>query len=193
MRRSIVLTAVIVIVAATAVGVYFLTSQGEVDNPEELISDVELRFTLESPSFVDGAPIPSMYSHEAGDLSPPLSWSGAPEDAACFVLIVYDPDVPSGIFYHWLLYDIPADLDGLPSGVPHEETTAYGVQGRNDYGTIGYGGPYPPTGEEHRYVFLLLALDRELGLSPGSTAKQVLNACVGHVIAYAKLVGTYSR
>jgi len=192
MKKRIVLAAVIAIVAAAAVGVYIFTSKG-VDNPEELISGVELRFTLESPGFADGEPIPSIYSHEAGDLSPPLSWSDAPEDVACFVLIVYDPDAPAGIFYHWLLYDIPADLDGLPSGVPHEETTEYGVQGRNDYGTIGYGGPYPPTGETHRYVFLLLALDRRLELPPGSTAREVLNACVGHVIAYAKLVGTYGR
>lgn len=191
MKRHVFL-AVLAVLAAAAVGVYILTSRG-VDNPEELVADVELRFTLESPDFGEGEPIPETYSHESGDVSPPLSWYGAPEETACFVLIAYDPDAPGGIFYHWLLYDIPASLDDLPSGVPHEEVTEYGVQGRNDYGTVGYGGPYPPTGETHRYVFLLLALDRRLELSPGSTAREVLNACVGHVIAYAKLVGTYGR
>lgn len=128
-----------------------------------------------------------------GDKSPPLSWEGALEGTASYVLIVYDPDAPGGTFYHWLLYNIPTDINELPEDLPHVGETEYGLQGRNDFGNIGYDGQRPPPGPAHRYVFLLLALNRRLDLPPGATPQEVLSACKGHVVAYAQLVGIYSR
>jgi len=106
---------------------------------------------------------------------------------------MYVPDAPKGIFYHWILYNIPAEVTCLPEGVSAVDKTPYGLQGVNDYGQIGYGGPSPPPGSKHRYIFLLLALDTELNLKPGASIDEVLKACEGHVIAYAELLGYYGR
>lgn len=180
------------IVAALALAGYVLLSQRpEVPKPHDLIKEARTVFTLESPAFSNGSEIPAKYSLRGGNKSPPLRWRDAPPEAAAYVLIVYDPDAPGGIFYHWLLYNIPPELTSLPEGVPAEPETPYGLQGVNDYGRLGYGGPAPPPGSRHRYIFLLLALDRKLELAAGAAAEDVLKACKGHVIGYAVLLGYY--
>jgi Raf kinase inhibitor-like YbhB/YbcL family protein len=148
---------------------------------------------LTSSAFQEGQPIPRKYTCDGDDISPPLSWTGVPEDTASLVLICDDPDAPVGTWDHWVLYDLAPDLDGLPEAVPSSgEVPGGGVHGRNGWGRSDYGGPCPPGGT-HRYFFKLHALDAKLDLGPGKGKEEVLSAMEGHVLAEAQLMGTYSR
>ncbi len=155
-----------------------------------------VEFRLYSPAFQNGERIPAKYTCDGEDVSPPLRWEEVPEGTKSLVLIVYDPDAPTGTFIHWVLYNIPATVNELPEGVPKDEPVVegIGVQGMNDFGYIGYGGPCPPPGHgAHRYFFALHALDVELRVRPGARADEVLKAMKDHVIGYAVLMGTYER
>jgi Raf kinase inhibitor-like YbhB/YbcL family protein len=154
------------------------------------------RFTLESPAFGDGEAIPREYTCDGRDISPPLRWSGAPQGAKSYALIMYDPDAPAGTFIHWVIYDIPASRTELPEAVPRKPVVeGIGVQGVNDFRRVGYGGPCPPPWHgEHRYFFALHALSTEtLGLGEGADADEVLEAMKGKVLGYALLMGRYRR
>jgi Raf kinase inhibitor-like YbhB/YbcL family protein len=144
--------------------------------------------------FLPDDSIPSRYTCDGEDVSPPLHWSNAPEDAKAFVLIVDDPDAPGGTFSHWLLYDVPADARALSEGVAKRDTVpGAGMYGVNDFGGVGYGGPCPPSGRPHRYVFALYALDAKLGLASRKRKADVLRGMRDHVLAQAELVGRYER
>lgn len=148
-------------------------------------------FSLTSPAFPSGGQIPRRHSCEGEDLSPPLSWSGAPDGAAGFALVVDDRDARG--FVHWVVADLPASTTGLPEGVP---SSGPGVppQGRNDFGRVGWGGPCPPPGSgDHHYVFTLYALSSPLGLGGSPSASQVRAAAQGRVLAAAVLEGTFRR
>jgi Raf kinase inhibitor-like YbhB/YbcL family protein len=148
------------------------------------------QMTLRSAAFNDHTLIPKEYSHEAGDVSPPLEWSGVPDEAAELVLICEDPDAPAGTFTHWLLAGIPPETEGVGTG----EQPTEAVAGRNDFGSAGYGGPYPPPGDEpHRYFFRLAALSEPSSLAPGFSAADLDEAVEGKVIATGTLVGTHGR
>jgi Raf kinase inhibitor-like YbhB/YbcL family protein len=150
--------------------------------------------TLTSSAFKNGERVPVTYTGDGVDKSPPLAWTDAPSDTKAFVLICDDPDAPVGNWVHWVLYDILASTNALPECVPPKENVLTSAkQGRNDFRKIGYGGPAPPPGKPHRYIFTLYAVDRETGLAPGATREQVLKAIKGHVLATAKLMGLYSR
>lgn len=154
----------------------------------------EEKLVVSSPAFSNGERIPDKYTCVGPDVSPPLTISNVPEEAVELALVMYDPDAPIGVFYHWILYSIPRDIGSLPENIPKEEVTEYGVQGRNDFGRIGYNGPCPPRGHgTHRYYFLVLALSSETGLAPGVSVKEFLRAIEGEVIGYGVLMGTYSR
>ncbi len=164
--------------------------------PREYLVASGEKFTIESPVFSDGERIPSRYTCEGEDVSPPLRWRGAPGAAKSFALIMYDPDAPIGTFIHWVIYDIPASVRELPEGVPaRDRVEGLGVQGVNDFGRIGYGGPCPPPGHgRHRYYFALHALDVEsLGLPPGARAEEVMKRMKPHVVGHAVIMGTYER
>ena len=149
--------------------------------------------TLTSPAFVEGAAIPRKHTCDGADVSPLLSWSGSPEGTVSFALICDDPDAPGRTWVHWVCYDIPATVTGLPEAVPeHAHLGTGGVQGMTDFGRIGYGGPCPPSGT-HRYFFKLYALDASLGLSSGATKQDLVKAMQGHIRAEAGLMGTYRR
>lgn len=155
---------------------------------------------VDSWAFRDGDRIPLRHTADGGDVSPPLSWSDAPEDAEELALIVDDPDAPRAEpWVHWVLYHIPPDLEGLPAGIPRERTPAspaHVVQGANSFSDdrIGYRGPAPPKGHgRHRYGFTLYALDTRLDLEPGASKEDVLAAMDGHVLATATLTGVYER
>jgi Raf kinase inhibitor-like YbhB/YbcL family protein len=146
-----------------------------------------------SDAFAEGQPIPAKYTCDGQDISPPLRWTGIPTEARELALVVDDPDAPSGLFTHWLVYGLPPQTTGLPEGVPPGETVSGGGrQGRNDFGRIGYGGPCPPSGS-HRYVFTVYALDAPLGLPAGATRRQLFRAMEGHVIDKGQLIGRYQR
>jgi Raf kinase inhibitor-like YbhB/YbcL family protein len=148
---------------------------------------------VKSSVFSEGALIGARYSCDGENVSPPLSWSGAPEQTQSFVLICDDPDAPAGTWVHWVIYDIPGSLSELPEKVPGDKNPKIGgAQGANDFRKIGYGGPCPPGGT-HRYYFKLYSLDKELGMAPGASKHQVLAAMKGHVLAEAQLMGRYRR
>lgn len=154
--------------------------------------------TLTSPAFEDGRPIPALHTCEGKDPSPELNWTGAPAGTRSFALVMDDPDAPAGLWVHWVLYDIPGSRTGLPAGVPKDERVLDGAKhgaswGVETFSRRGYGGPCPPPGKPHRYVFTLYALDRALGLPPGKTAAELARAMKGHILAEAKLTGVFER
>ena len=150
---------------------------------------------LESAAFAEGQPIPEKHSKDGADASPALSWSGLPPDTKSLALVCDDPDAPRGTWVHWVIADLPATLTGLPEGVPKGERPKLGgVQGKNDFGDLGWGGPQPPKGHGvHHYGFRLYALDGALGLAPGCTKAQLEAAMKGRVLAEAQTMGTYRR
>lgn len=153
-----------------------------------------MAIVVTSPAFTQGSPIPSKYTCDGQDVSPPLRWGGVPQGARGLALISDDPDAPRGTWVHWVMYSIPTSVAELPEGVPAEDTTPQGArQGVNDSRKVGYSGPCPPRGSPHRYFFKLYALDIELDLSPGATKQDLLRAMEGHVIAEGQLIGTYQR
>lgn len=149
---------------------------------------------LSSDAFGPNGTIPERFSCDGENLSPTLSWSGAPQNTAAFALIVDDPDAPSGTFTHWVVYNIPPGVQQLPAGVPQTAHLADGsAQGVNDFRGVGYGGPCPPPGKPHHYRFTLYALDGTLHLQPQATKRQVLDAMRNHTLDQAQLVGLYQR
>jgi len=121
-------------------------------------------------------------------------WSEPPQGTQSLALIVDDPDAPGGVFTHWVLFNILPDSRQLPEAIPTQAQLSSGaLQGKNDFGRIGYGGPCPPPGRPHRYRFTLYALDRVLDLKAGVSKKQVVGAMQGHILAQGQLTGTYQR
>lgn len=146
-------------------------------------------FNLSSSEFAEGQPIPRRYACDGDNVSPPLSWSGAPGDTAALALVMDDPDARG--FVHWVVFDMTASASGsLPAGWSSSPDAP--PQGTNSFGRIGYGGPCPPSGS-HRYVFRLLALGQALALTGSPTAQQVLDAAEGHILDETSLTGTYQR
>ena len=149
---------------------------------------------LTSSAFKDGDTIPKKYTCEGADLSPPLHWSVPPAGTRSYVIIADDPDAPVGIWVHWVIYNLPLDLRGFSEGIPPKERVLdEALQGLNDFKRIGYGGPCPPPGKPHRYYFKLYALDVILDLKSRATKAHVLEACKGHVLAEAQLMGRFGR
>jgi len=150
-------------------------------------------FALTSTAFAEGEPIPSKYTCDGEDISPPLQWRDVPEGTRSFALIADDPDAPRGTWDHWLLYNLPAEARNLPEGVPAEAELSDGSRhGQNSWSRLGYGGPCPPSGT-HRYFFKLYALDTLLELDAGASKERLSQAMEGHVLAEAVLMGVYTR
>jgi Raf kinase inhibitor-like YbhB/YbcL family protein len=153
-----------------------------------------MRIELTSTAFQEGQTIPEPYTGDGRNLSPPLRWLDPPAGTKSLALICEDPDAPRGTFTHWVLFNLPAESRELDEGVPPESTLPDGTaQGTNDFGKPGYGGPSPPPGKPHRYVFKLYALDTRLDLGSGATKHQLLETMDGHVLAEGQLVGRYGR
>lgn len=148
---------------------------------------------LISQAFSEGAMIPTRYTCDGEDVSPPLSWTDLPPETGSFALICEDPDAPVGTWDHWVLFNLPASATGLPEAVPATATLDDGsVHGNNSWGRLGYGGPCPPGGT-HRYIFSLFALDIKLDLKSGATKSGLLKAMEGHILARTRLMGKYRR
>jgi len=148
---------------------------------------------ISSSAFDDGQMIPSRFTCDGDDISPPLTWSGVPDAARSLALICDDPDAPMGTFVHWVLFNLPGDTRELPEGLSTAGEREDGsLQGQNDFGNLGYGGPCPPGGT-HRYNFKVYALDAMVDLKSGAKKSRLLEAMEGHVLDEGKLVGKYSR
>jgi Raf kinase inhibitor-like YbhB/YbcL family protein len=152
--------------------------------------------TIRTPAFADGKPIPVKCTRDGDNLSPPLTWSGAPSGTKGFALILEDPDAPDGTFYHWAVFDIPAERAGLPEGVGGKSGGAEGMKfAVNDFGRARYDGPEPPVGHGvHHYHFRLAALDVPSLPLPGKVkVADVWREAQKHALATAEVVGTYER
>lgn len=148
---------------------------------------------IKSSAFKNEDMISAKYSCDGQDISPPLQWSGAPADTKSFALISDDPDASVGTWVHWVIFNIPATVGGLPENVSgQKEISGLGKNGKNSWQRLGYGGPCPPSGT-HRYYFKLYALDTLLNLNPGATKEELLKAMKGHVLAEAQIMGKYKR
>ncbi len=156
-----------------------------------------MTLTIRSTAFAADREIPSLYTCEGEDVSPPLAWSGIPSGTKSLALVVDDPDAPDPAapkmtWVHWVLYDIPADCAALPEAANAAALPAGTREGTNDWGHTGYGGPCPPIGR-HRYFHKLYALDTVLP-NLGRPRKAALEkAMQGHILAQATLVGTYRK
>jgi Raf kinase inhibitor-like YbhB/YbcL family protein len=160
-------------------------------------------FTLTSSDFTEGgtlanAQVFNEFGCKGGNISPALAWSGAPAGTKSFALLVHDPDAPTGSgWWHWVVYDIAPGTTSLPAGAGDPKKSlmpAGAVQGRTDYGSVGYGGPCPPPGKPHRYNFTLYALKvPKLEVSEGASAALVAFNARAHALAEAKIMGMYGR
>ncbi len=181
LKQRVILTLMVVLVALLGASSWWMTRKGEA-------------MKLFSPALGFGDPIPARYAYcgpGAQNLSPPLEWSGVPAGTESFALLMLDPDAPGGSFVHWVVYDLPGSLSALPEGVSGSPDL---LEGTNDYGAVGYGGPCPPPGPAHRYFFTLYALKvPSLDLPVGATATELVRAMNGAVLAEAEWMGTYRR
>jgi Raf kinase inhibitor-like YbhB/YbcL family protein len=162
-----------------------------------ITAEEAMTFTLTSGVFDQGESIPTKYTCEGEDVSPPLSWAGVPEAAESLALIVDDPDAPDPrapkmTYVHWVLYNMPPEASGLLQGVTAETLPPGTEEGLNDWKRTGYGGPCPPIGR-HRYFFKLYALDTRLDGLDEPTKAELESAMEGHVIAQTELMGTYAK
>ncbi|HXG45674.1 MAG TPA: YbhB/YbcL family Raf kinase inhibitor-like protein [Gemmatimonadales bacterium] len=156
-----------------------------------------MTLSLRSSAFPHGGAIPSRYTCEGKDLSPPLAWEGVPRGARSLALIVDDPDAPDPAapkmtWVHWVLYNLPPADGGLPEAVQPTALPEGTLEGLNDWKRTGYGGPCPPIGR-HRYFFKLYALDTVLPDLGRPTKARLEEAMAGHVLARAELMGTYQK
>ena len=146
-----------------------------------------------STAFKDGEIIPKQYTCDGNDISPPLTWSGAPQETKSIALICDDPDAPMGTWVHWVLFNLPPASNALPAEVSSAKVLDNGAKhGKNDFRRFGYGGPCPPGGT-HRYYFKVYALDSMLDLDPGIMKADLVKAMQGHILAEGQLMGRYKR
>jgi Raf kinase inhibitor-like YbhB/YbcL family protein len=155
--------------------------------------DKKMAITITSSAFKEGGMIPAKYTCDGQNISPPLKWQQVPQDVKSFALISDDPDAPIGIWIHWVLWNIPAEANGLPENIPPTKELPDGSkQGITSTRTNGYHGPCPPSGT-HRYYFKIYALDTMLDLPQTSAKQDLLEAMKGHILAEGSLMGKYQR
>ena len=150
--------------------------------------------TLTSPAFAQGQTIRRSCTADGADVSPELRWNQAPAGTKSFAVTCRDSDAPRGTFIHWVIYNIPGTASGLPEGLPRQEQLPDGsVQGMNDFQETGYIGPKPPPARTHNYHFELYALGSMLPFEAGVTAARLHVLMKDHMLATARLTGTYRR
>ncbi len=153
--------------------------------------DEKMAIIITSSSFKEGEMIPSKYTCDGLDISPPLKWEQVPQGTKSFAIIMDDPDAPMGTWVHWVVWNIPAETNSLAAGegTPLPDGSKQGV---TSAGTNGYHGPCPPGGA-HRYYFKIYALDTMLNLPESSKKQDLLDAVKGHILAQGSLMGKYKR
>ena len=165
-------------------------------HPVDNLPAAPAELTVTSTDFTDGGELPTSAGHAAGNTSPQLSWSGAPEGTRSFLLVCHDPDAPVvGGFTHWAVADIPADVTELPAGAGTEgdDALAAATTLTNDFGTADWGGCAPPEGDPaHRYVFTVWALATEPGMEADTSVAKAQFSTLGDVLARGSITGTYA-
>jgi Raf kinase inhibitor-like YbhB/YbcL family protein len=158
--------------------------------PEQRLDDVPETMTLVSTAFEEGADIPVRFTCDGDDVSPPLRWTGVPDDAVELAVLVEDPGAPRGTFVHWVVAGIDPAAQGFEEGdVPHGA-----VEGSNDFGQEGYRGPCPPEGDEpHRYAFTVLALSKPSDFLSDGSAADLYEVAADTAVASGRLAATYGR
>jgi len=204
LRPIALISIAIVAIAIIAIGLYLYLQRYfqkpieiGIPIPSELYASLvraNKSIIVESPEFRPNETIPTAFTCDGSDISPPLIIEGVPPQTVSIAIIVYDPDALGRIFYHWLLYSIkPSSRIEIPASIPMLAETKIGLQGYNDFGRIGYGGPCPPKGDKpHRYIFMVLALDIDIK-SPGLKPSEFLREVNGHIVAYGYTIGIYKR
>ncbi len=163
-------------------------TETETDINSEPDSLTAQTMNITSPDFNNNEKMPAKFTCDGDNVSPALEIKNIPENTVSLALIVDDPDAPSGIFVHWLAFNIDPNIAVIGEGkVPMEAT-----QGVTGFDRTGYGGPCPPSGT-HRYYFKLYALDTALDLNETADKEELLSAMEGHIIDQAELIGLYSR
>jgi Raf kinase inhibitor-like YbhB/YbcL family protein len=147
---------------------------------------------VSSKAFSAGGTVPKRNTCDGENLSPPLAWSETPSGARSIALIADDPDAPGGTFTHWLVFNLAPQTQSLPEGAS-ASLPGGGIQGRNGFGKVGYGGPCPPPGKPHRYFFRVFALDNTLQLKAGASREEIEKAMQGHVLAQGEIMARYGR
>jgi Raf kinase inhibitor-like YbhB/YbcL family protein len=155
--------------------------------PRAETPEAPMTITVSSTAFTDGGDIPRRHTCDGDDVSPPLRFAGVPSQAQELALLVEDPDAPGGTFVHWVAWGIDPSAAALAEGESPAGT------GTNGFRRRGYGGPCPPKGAPHRYVFTVFALSGRLDLPPGASADDLRRAVMEAVIAEGRLVGRYAR
>ncbi len=192
--RNLALLLGAVVLVTILTGSYYILHNSDVPRRQFVSATRMALYDMEitSSSFQMNGSIPTEYTCEGDGRNPPLSFIGVPEEARSLALVMYDPDVPrnlrpDGNWDHWLIWNMPTDTKGIYSG-----ETPPGVLGSGTGGRVGYQGPCPPD-KEHRYYFVLYALDAMLDLKEGASRQALESAMAGHVVTQAELVGRYNR
>lgn len=199
-KHIYILLAVLWVLAISIVGYLYVSHRFTLYLDTQPVAEEEesagtRSFAVASGAFGSGGMIPAMYTCDAKQVSPPLSFLGVPDDAHSLVLIMEDRDIPKdlkadGTFLHWTVFDIPPTTASIETG------EVIGVQGSTGNGVAGYIGPCPPRGREpalHHYYFDVYALDATLDLPEGASVTEIRRAMQGHELAHATLMGTYER
>ncbi|MCF7887073.1 MAG: YbhB/YbcL family Raf kinase inhibitor-like protein [Candidatus Omnitrophica bacterium] len=149
---------------------------------------------LKSSVFQNGGYIPDRYTCDGKNYSLPLRWDNLPKGTKSLALVVDDPDAPVDIWVHWVVYNLPADIEGIEENISSKKLNTLGAeQGKNDFGQIGYGGPCPPPGSAHKYSFKLYALDENITAEDGLTKSELMKIIRGHIMAETKISAFYQR
>jgi len=162
--------------------------------PPTTVPPTSLPFQITSSGFAEAEVIPDRYACTGENLSPELTWGEPPAGTQSLALIFDDPDAPGGSWVHWVIFNMPTDQNSLPESVaPLAEHPDGSLSGSNSWNELGYGGPCPPQGSTHQYIFALFALDTVLELEAGASKQEVLIAMEGHVLAETQISGLFSR
>ncbi len=147
---------------------------------------------IRSNAFENGEKLPKKFTCDGENISPDLVWDNIPEHTISFAVICEDPDAPAGLFTHWIIFNIPANLSELPENIDKKEKIQNGIiQGITTSGFTGYSGPCPPEGPAHRYFFKIYALDKTLNISPPVKRDEFLKAINENILDEGQLIGKY--
>jgi Raf kinase inhibitor-like YbhB/YbcL family protein len=161
---------------------------------DALKGNKSMKMQISSPDFEDGGMIPKQFTCDGDNLPPSLVWSKAPAGTQELVLIMDDPDAPSGTYVHWVLFNISPTLTGLGGGTTTlSDLSGIGVTGSNSSHHMHFDGPCPPEGPAHRYYFKIYALKEHTGLDRGATKTEVEKAMKNYILAEGQLIGKYAR